>query len=83
MKRNINIKIEGTTASGKSAVAHAIKNALLPYGVTVEKIWGCEDEHEGILERDWEARLTAIGPELTTNIETKRTFRANVERGNV
>ena len=77
MKRNLNIKIEGTTASGKSAVAHAIKNALIPFGVDVEEIWGSEDEYEGILERDWKDRLTAIGPELKTNIETKRVFYAN------
>ena len=72
MKRNLNIKITGTSASGKSAVAYAIKNALAPFGVNVEEIWGAEDEPAGVLEADWEDRMNAIGTELSVNIETSR-----------
>jgi len=72
MNIDLNIQIEGIIGSGKSAVAHAIKNALIPFGVEVE-ISGCEDEKPGVLERDWEERLKFIGPELKVNIKTKRT----------
>ena len=72
MKRNLEIKIIGASASGKSAVAYAIKNALAPFGVNVEEICGAEDEHAGVLEADWEDRMNAIGTELSVNIETVR-----------
>ena len=75
MKRNLEIKITGASASGKSAVAFAIKNALAPFGVNVEEICGAEDEHAGVLEDDWEDRMNAIGPELSVNIETVRQIR--------
>ena len=75
MKRKLNIKITGTTASGKSAVAYAIKNALAPFGVNVEEICGAEDEPAGVLEADWEDRMNVIGPELSVNIETVRQIR--------
>ena len=74
MNKTLNIRITGTTASGKSAVAHAIKNALVPFGVNVDEIRGAEDEREGILEATWEGRMNAIGPELSVKIETVRQF---------
>ena len=80
MERKLNIKITGASASGKSAVAFAIKNALAPFGVNVEEICGAEDEHADVLEADWEDRMNAIGTELSVNIETVRQIRnhANV-----
>ena len=75
MKRNLEIKIIGASAGGKSAVAHAIKNALAPFGANIEEICGAEDEHPGVLEADWEDRMNAIGPELSVNIETVRQIR--------
>ena len=76
MKRKLNIKITGTTASGKSAVAYAIKNALAPFGVNVEEIWGAEDEPAGVLEADWEDRMNAIAAGgLSVNIETSQALR--------
>ena len=75
MKRNLEIKIIGAAAGGKSAVAYAIKNALAPFGVNVEEICGAEDEHAGVLEADWEDRMNVIGPELSVNIETVRQIR--------
>ena len=65
------IKITGATASGKSCLAFAIKNALESYGIKSE-ITGDEDEMPGVMEAEWKQRLTGLLGESIT-IETERT----------
>ena len=52
------IEIKGTVASGKSALAWAIKMALLKYEIFVNIIG--EDEVEGIMEESWEHRIKGL-----------------------
>ena len=53
------IKIIGQTASGKSALAFAIKSALEVYGIQVA-VTGCEDEVAGKMESTWKQRLACL-----------------------
>jgi len=65
------IKITGETASGKSCLAFAIKDALADYGIKIE-ITGDEDEMPGVMEMEWEQRLSNFSGE-TIIIKTERT----------
>ena len=73
--KEIDISIVGFTASGKSSVAHAIKNALLPFGVEVVEITGCEDEPPGVMEAEWDTRLREAAKDMRVYIRTHQRVR--------
>ena len=64
------IKITGTTGSGKSALAFAIKEALESHGINVA-VTGDEDEIQGVMEETWKKRLGCLKGEVVI-VETKR-----------
>jgi DNA helicase TIP49 (TBP-interacting protein) len=62
------IEIKGKAATGKSALAFAIKSALAEHGIACE-ITGSEDERAGVMEASWKDRLSSLKGKTVT-IET-------------
>lgn len=69
-KKTLTIDITGGPATGKSAVAFAIKKTLLAFGI-IASIEGSEDERPETLENDWQARLESL-PAFGIKIRTIR-----------
>jgi hypothetical protein len=53
------IEIRGRTATGKSALAWAIRDALINHGVHCV-LDGCEEENRGVLDATWRRRLACL-----------------------
>jgi uridine kinase len=69
-KKTLTIDITGGPATGKSAVAFAIKKTLHEFGI-IATIEGSEDESPLVLENDWQARLESL-PAFGIKIRTIR-----------
>lgn len=65
-----NVVITGTSGSGKSALAYAIKQALESHGINVA-IVGDEDELQGTIVETWKERLGCLKGEVVI-VETKQ-----------
>lgn len=57
--KKLGIKIIGSAASGKSALAFAIKDMLDKYKINCV-ITGSEDEISGKMEKEWQKRLLSL-----------------------
>ncbi len=62
------IEIKGHTATGKSSLAWAIKDALEAHGIKCE-VTGCEDERPGAMDASWRKRIKALSGKTVT-VET-------------
>ena len=70
------IRIIGPVASGKSALAFAIKTALEALGIQVV-IPGDEDESHGVMEQVWKDRIACLKGRVVA-VETSQS-KASVE----
>lgn len=72
------IEIRGTTASGKSALAYAIKAMLAVFGIKCS-IAGCEDESADRMEETWRQRMLSLaGRGETLQIQTVQATSAGI-----
>ncbi len=70
MKKTLKVNIIGFTGTGKSALAHGIKDLCAKHGIECS-ISGAEDDMKGVVEESWPERLDAmankdIAVEITT-----------------
>lgn len=77
MKNTLKITVSGVAATGKSAVAFAIKDMLYKAGIGAV-ITGDEDEDFSVMEKTWESRLNSLKGKYI-HIETKQVRRTKLE----
>lgn len=74
MNKTLKVTVTGTAGSGKSSLAHGIKNLCEKYGIECA-IDGAEDGLPGLLGMTWKTRLKSVA-DKKINVEIT-TIQAN------